>query len=376
MKLELEFNKLKEVVKAVGKAAKKNPIDGNIALVKIEAKENKLSLSVNNPSSIGVTVSVPADVSEEGEFVTSFYSLNMLSLMNCKNTAVVKSEGESLTIKYGKKAFTKLTAVNKVFSDVAVPEDDMPHVALPVSVFKQMFAETSFAVDDLVNSDTYAEKIDIADDVDGIIKFTLTACDRKRIAIRNAYTVKTGDFTGSVLVAPEQLKTAFAVINKNDGDLNIFIDDKKLYLTDGDTNICMPTLNKRFPSLDGILSNNKCSFSVDVPKEELLKALSCAQYLQNESKTNGITSSTIVRFSEGKLTVEYDENTNYSEDIEAKTTGDMPGTVLFDAELLKGVVEKYPAERLVIGGTSPKAPFWLCYGENEEYIYCVLPRVS
>lgn len=375
MKFKTDFEGFKKAIQAVGKAAKKNPIDGNIALVELKAIDNKLSISVNG--TIGITVAIPAEVAEEGVFVTSFYSLNMLSIRQCVGAVNAKSEGETLTLKYNNnKAYMKLTEVGLKFNEVAKASEDTSNVSLPLTMFKQMFNDTAFAVDDEVNNTTYALKIDISDNIDGILKFAITACDRKRIAIRSAYTVKNGSYTGSVLVAPDQLKTAFAAFNKAEGDVKIAISDGKFFMSDEGVNICLATLDKKFPDLKSILSSMKSSFTVKLPKAELMKALSCATYLQNEARADGLTPSTSVNFANGKVVVEYDVSTSYSEDIPAETVGEMPGTALFDAALLKEVVDKYPAEQVTIAGTSLKAPFWICYGENEEYIYCILPRVK
>ena len=47
---------------------------------------------------------------------------------------------------------------------------------------------------------------------------------------------------------------------------------------------------------------------------------------------------------------------------------------MFNAALLKDIVSIYPSDKVTIGGSDEKSPFWICAGENEEYTYCVLPR--
>ena len=64
----------------------------------------------------------------------------------------------------------------------------------------------------------------------------------------------------------------------------------------------------------------------------------------------------------------------YTEKIEAETSGLLPSLLYFDAGMLKSAVEAYPSERVVFSGNKSKPFFWMTCGDNAEYVYCVGPR--
>ena len=167
---------------------------------------------------------------------------------------------------------------------------------------------------------------------------------------------------------------AMAIIDGNES-VTVSIAEKKIFMSAGSVLTVFQEVSKSFPNLASLLNTKACSFSVEVDKAELLEALNCAIYLQNEQKlVNGATTSITFDFKDGQVGVGCAGLTDYSEDLEAKTDGKFPGTVMFNAALLKDIVSIYPSDKVIIGGSDEKSPFWICAGENEEYTYCVLPR--
>ena len=190
MKFKTNFKDMREAVVTIGKAVKKNMSPIEISLVKIEAGEDYVELSTNG--SIGACVKIQAVVEEAGSFVTSFSGINILSVRKCDGDINASNEvnENTLVLKYrGGKAKTELAAVDKVFNSVANPTDDCANVSLPYASLKSMCKDTVFAADDNVASDLHAIKMNIMDDTDGLLKFTLAACDGKSIAVRTAYAV-------------------------------------------------------------------------------------------------------------------------------------------------------------------------------------------
>lgn len=372
MKFKTNFEELKNAINTIGKGIKKNPII--TPTVRLEASGNKLILSSN--SGIGVKVEIPATVKEEGVFISTFSSINIISIRNCTGDVTAESSDSVLVLKYrGGKAKTVLTAVDENLY-TAIPEvpEDAPSVEIPVTTMKQMVKETLFASETEQSSALHSVKMDITDDEEGLIKLKLSACDRRNIAIRTAYAVKRGTYTGSTVLLPEDLKMAMAIIDGNESVI-VSIAEKKIFMSAGSVLAVFQEVSKEFPNLASLLNAKSCSFSVEVNKSELLETLNCAIYLQNEQKlVNGATTSITFNFKDERIGVGCSGLTDYSEDLEAKTTGSLPGTVMFNASLLKDIVSIYPSERVIIGGSNEKSPFWLCAGENEEYIYCALPR--
>lgn len=373
MKFKMDLNEMKKGIMTLGKTIKKSALDA--PLIKIEALDDNITLSSNGL--IGISMKIPAEVTEAGEFVSTFSSINILSIRKCSGAVTAKPAGENgLLLKYkGNMANTALTRVQATFTDMPTPSDKAMKVSLPASSLKEMVKETVFVSEDNVNSDLHSLKIDITDDVDGLLKFVITACDGKSLAVRSAYAVKNGNYTGSILLLPEQFKVALDILG-DDGNIDISIEDGKVFMSYENIHIYFPAVTRNFPDLSALINNKQCSFSVKMDKAEFIEALNCALYLHNEQKTaQGFENSVAISFAENTITVGCVGMSQYEEKITAETNGELPDTVFFNTALLKEIVGNYPSEQVVIGGTNTKSPFWLCCGEHDEYIYCVLPRV-
>ena len=282
----------------------------------------------------------------------------------------------TLVLKYrGGKAKTELAAVDKVFNSVANPTDDCANVSLPYASLKSMCKDTVFAADDNVASDLHAIKVNIMDDTDGLLKFTLAACDGKSIAVRTAYAVKEGAYTGEILILPDVLKISLEILETEDENVKISIGNGKLFMETENARTCFPVLDKNYPDLNRILNAKKCSFTASIKKDELIEALNCASYLQQEQKASSGTEGFVsFKFKENAVTVGFTGMSQYAEVLDSVTTGELPEqNVLFKTSLIKEIVALYPNNNVVIGGTTEKNPFWLCCGEHDEYLYCAMP---
>ena len=268
MKFKTNFKDMREAVVTIGKAVKKNMSPIEISLVKIEAGEDYVELSTNG--SIGACVKIQAVVEEAGSFVTSFSGINILSVRKCDGDINASNEvnENTLVLKYrGGKAKTELAAVDKVFNSVANPTDDCANVSLPYASLKSMCKDTVFAADDNVASDLHAIKVNIMDDTDGLLKFTLAACDGKSIAVRTAYAVKEGAYTGEILILPDVLKISLEILETEDENVKISIGNGKLFMETENARTCFPVLDKNYPDLNRILNAKKCSFTASIKKD-------------------------------------------------------------------------------------------------------------
>lgn len=381
MNFKANFVNLKGAVVTIGKAVKKNASPLETPLIKIKASaDGAVELSTNG--NIGCCVEIPAEVSEAGEFVTTFSSINLLSIRKCDGDVVASNEANEnvLVLKYrGGKAKTALNAVSSIFNPVASVPEECAEVSLPYTSLKNMCKETAFAADDNVTYKLHAVKMNIEDDVDGLIKFTLTACDGKSIAVRTAYAVKEGGYTGEVLVLPDILKTSLDILDTDEENVMLSFGDGKLFMQAGNVRTCFAVLDKDYPDLSRIInSKNDKTFTVKVNRDELIEALNCASYLHNEQKSSdGVEGSVSLKFEKDSIAVGFTGVTQYAENLDAETEGEIPdATVYFKTSLIKEIIALYPNETVIIGGTTSKNPFWMCCGEHDEYVYCVMPRIQ
>lgn len=380
MKFKTDYMKLRGAVATIGKAVKRNGIN-EMPIVKMEVKGEILELSTNG--NIGCVVQVEAVDSEDGAFVVSFSELNIFSLRKCTGDISASSNDDSnvMTMMYRNgNAKTVLTRVDVVFNDVAKPEENIPKVALPFVNLKKMVAETIFAASREEANAGYGVQLNIREDEDGLLAFTITCLDGLRVAQRTAYAVKNGDYTGTVIVPPEQFKTMIDIVDASDDDANIdiAIDADKLYMDYSGKHVCIPVLNKNYPAvqrmIDGEIGKDACKFSITVDKRDFIESISCVQYVLQETGTSGVSSSAMLKFKEKELEIGGIGLSQYGEKIEAETVGDVPEPAYFNPDFLKEAASIYPTDKITIGVIGPKAPIWLCCGDSNEYVYCVLPR--
>lgn len=373
MKFEVNFDAMKKAVMTIGKAVKKSSLEP--ALIKIETGNDTVCLSLNG--TVSIKMEVPARINEAGTFVTAFSAINVIAIRKTGGGMLkVESLDEgSLVLKY-KQAKTILSKNNTELQVFDI-KPEYPSVEIPVAAMKQMMKETVFASDDNMDAELHALKMVIAKDVEGLMKFSLSACDRKTVAVRTGYAVENGSYTGESILLPEQLKTALDVLDGDEENMKVAFGDKKVFLSYNGTVVSFPEVSKQFPDIENLLASRKqCTFSVKLNREELLEALNTVIYLQNINQQVASNSSIEMTFSsaESTTTIKCTGITEYSEKLTAEIAGNMETPVYFSAALLKQVVSFYPNENIIIGGTKSKAPFWMCCGENDEYIYCVMPK--
>lgn len=373
MKCNIKFEELKKAVQAAGKAIKKSPLEQ--ALIKLEAKGEVLELSVSGL--LGAVIQIPAAVKEEGEFVTSYASINIISVRKDTGTVTMANvDDNTLVLKY-KKAKTVLAKNNTAFADVAQAAENIPSVSIPIADMRKIAKETIFVSDDDPNTNLHALKMDIQDDMEGLIKLTVSACDGKSMAVRTVYAVKDGNYTGSTILLPEQMKAAMDIMQGDEGNIKISIGDSKIFMQYENVRICFPEISKQFPNLSSILKQKNCSFSAKFKKQDLIDALNCAIYLENNQPVaTGRASSVELTFEDDGISISCTGLSEYTEKIDAELTGEIDDSALFTSSLLKEIVNMYPSDTVILGGTKSKNPFWMCAGEHDEYIYCIMPKVK
>lgn len=374
---KVNFEELKGAIGLLNKAVKKNPLE--VPLIKMEAKATSLVLTVNCSNSIGAEIEIPATVNETGVFVTTFSSVNVISVRNCTGNVTITSPGEnSLAMKYkGGKATTSLTAVDTTFNDVAAPDENCTKVALPIASLKEMFKEVEFSTSDDVNKiGVHSVKMDVHEDSDGLLKFSLSACDGRTIAIRSAYTMQNGNYTGTSLILPEQMKSVLDVLNGDDGDAEISFGNGKVFVSYKNRRTCFQEISASFPNIEGILKEKNCLFTVKISRADMLEALNAVLYIQNELKAAGQTNESVsFEFSKDEVSIGCTGTTQFSEEVPIQTEGELlESKIYFSASALKEILSCYPNDEVIIGGSTTKAPFWMCCGDNDEYVYCIMPR--
>lgn len=370
MKFKANFEEFKKAITTCGKGLKKGAL--LTPLIKIEAKEHSLIVSENNISGngIGIEVTIPAAVEKTGSFVTSFYNANVLSVRNCTGALDGELVGNMLVLKYKNGLAKTVLVENEMpFNDVASKPADAASASIPLDVFSGMLKDTLFVgMNQSAAQNAYGMILKIEEDEDGLLKFSLTASDCYRIAKRTVFAVKNGEYTGSVVLAPENLKTVSEIL---DGEnVEISVDGGKAYIKSGVVRCVFATLDKDMPNLEKFIAGRAATYSAEVDKSELLEALNCTIYLQKE-KTQTVAT---LDFKTDSVSIGCPGLTDYAEVMSAKTNGEELGKKKVDSVFLKELASCYPGHTVMIASTSEAScPLWMCAGDHEEYVFCVLP---
>lgn len=369
MKFEVDFEEFKKAIVTCGKGLKKGSL--LTPLIKIEAKGRSIIVSENSltGNGVGVEVTIPATVKKEGTFVTSFYNANVLSIRSCSGKLEGELTDNMLVLKYKDGLAKTVLAENETpFTDVMSKPVDAASASIPLDVFSQMLKDTiSVGLNQSQTKDTYGMILKIDEDEDGLLKFSLTASDGYRVARRTVFAVKNGEYIGSAVLAPENLKTVSEVLDGK--DVEISIDNGKAYIKSESVRCVFATLNKKMPNLESLIANRTATYSAEVDKTELLEALNCTIYLQKEQPSTVA----LLDFDEDKVSIGCVGLTDYAEVIAAKTSGNKLGKRKVNPAFLKELATCYPGNKVMIASANDnRAPLWMCAGDNEEYVFCVL----
>lgn len=377
MELTVSFDDMKKALEKIGKAVKKNTASAQpVDMVAVPPKNEGMGyLYLKASGVVDVIVRIPAEVVKPGTFQASYSDINILSLRACGGRILMKEIGDNtLSLKYkGGKACTILTRV-EYGADVQTVKESTTAVKMDAKLLKEMVDKVIWISPDNESHALSLIEIKVADDVSGITKLTLSACDRKGFAIRNEFLAKSGDYTGMVNISPLVLKTATSILE--DGDVLMQVGkDGKLLFTQRDLQIGLLPTEKKMPDVSNILAGKQKTFSVTVNKDELLESLNCAKYLQTAQGTiRDGKNDLIISIKDEEMEMSCVGLSQYAEEIEVHTEGNPPDMVRFDALLLIDVISHFPNENVLIEGLDEKSPFWMCDGANGEYIYCVLPK--
>lgn len=371
MKFRCNFNDMQEAVVALGKAVKKDrALESQMQLVRLTAAGETLKVAVNK--TIGVEFTLPAKVEEAGEFITSFSSINIITLRNCEGNITGETTDTVLVLKYKNgKAKSSLPLAAGAFAEIPQPGESATKMVIPLEKLSELYGGTAF-IADAAPEYLHVIKLSVADDDDGIMKVSMTTCDGKSAGQVTAYCVKKGDFVGDTEVPPERVKLILDILKGKDGEISISFEDNRVYVSADNVRICFPAMDSRnMPDLQKILNIRKSmAFSVQVSRQEFIEAMKCVTYLQPDGAA-------MLAFSGNEVAVGCPGITEYAEKLDAaEVSGEFSAPVLFNAALLKNIAEKIPGEALTIKGLNEKSPFFFPYGENEEYLFCALPRVQ
>lgn len=372
MKLQVELVDLREAIIAVGKTIKTRNII--TPLVRLTAKDNTLTIEGDNQ--IQIKIVLPAEVKQEGQFVATYDAISVLSVrkgVGDVNLSML-SDTQMLVRGKGGKFKNTISCSNSEFGNLYKLENPAK-ISLPLDTLKELFAETSFAVKDDKSAPLHNILVNIKEN-DGLTQTTFTATNGVVVAVRNAFSLKEKTtFSGEIKIAPEFLKIALSAIPAGEGNAEILVSDKAMHIEHNGYEVTLPVWGETYPDVARIVQmKENVSFKAVIKKDELLESLDTAIHLQRTTEKGLDVSGTVVlHFENDKLTVTLHGNSDYLEELDATIDGELPEDIYFNPVKLKEVVNYYPADDLIIAGTTNKAPVWLTMGENEEYIYCILP---
>lgn len=373
MKFRVPFNELKEAVIALSRAVKRDKaMEPQLQLVRLKAVSSEDSLYISTNREVGVEIKIPAVVDEDGEFLTGYSSIAIVTVRDCSGSVTAKEEGNTLVLRYkGDNVKTVLPMSAVQFNDVPGPGEEALFVSLPLEKLQELYGAAAFVADDAPEGLHIIHARFEEDADDSIMKVVMTACDGKSVAQISSYCLRKGDVkASSVSLPPDRVRMILDILKNKEKDAYVTLSfgKGKIFASMENVRIAFPEFAGNIPDVSGILAKRKgMPFTAEVSRRDFIDALKCVIYLN--------TGSVILSFGEDSVTVGCPGLTEYSEKLNASINGEIDVT-LFDANLLKNIAEKIPGDTLHIIGETNRSPFFVTFGEHDEYVYCALPRVQ
>lgn len=331
----------------------------------LETSDGKLIIS-STDLEIGIQVSLPAEIEEEGRITIparSFFEL--VQSLNSK-TVTLKTSGASVEVISSK--------TKSLFQTISA--DEFPRLfdskgKLIASIESSSLQGALSGVIFAVSTETSRPALSgilLRPEVDG---FLIVATDGYRLSLHKYLSSagKLSEGTAS-LVIPARVMREASLIKDEEGKLEIYIlpESNQILFQQGGTVLVGRLIEAEFPNFEKIIPADHSS-TMEIDREELLKAVKITSIFARESAN-------IIKFSlkEGKLVVSSQtpslgENTV---DVEGKLTGE-ENEIAFNARYLLEFLSHVESETIKFEMTGPLNPGVFKTEADKSYLHLIMP---
>lgn len=379
MKVKTNYRQLKAAINKIMKAFKKT----ENRVIKFEAQNDTLSVSVND--AFGIKVTIPAIVYLSGVILTTEREVrNILFLPAWDNVLLSTDMDKNLVhVKWGdERDSTRMRLVeDDIFIGFRYPKmKTAKSCTIPSASFKSMAKDVLWICNDNGGKPSYRNVVKISfvqRDQYGDVSVVCTngaAILKRKESVHMEGSFTDGEEVG-VEVLASQLHRILSVLE--DGELEFVFQDQNLFLKQRGIFIdAKEIVNGVMPNLQNILDKDRGFFTVNVKRNSLMDALLAVKEWRHDESAKFF-----IDFGRDIMTTEVSEGNEIigSTMIAIETEGYDPKNpihVSFNNLLMEKIIGVYPDETLSIQCSTAKMPFWMCTGKNGEYIYCILPTAN
>ena len=384
MKAKVNYKELKSSLTKALKGVQPSKTNGFGKLLKISAKDDRLTVSVNG--FFGIEVNIPAAVEEEGYVVTDDREImNIMFLPARENVMIEKRKGSNIaTVRWGDTTdVVRMRMPELDFLEVRKfneNSEQLKSCIIPAAMFKSMCKNVLWASDDggmNAPSLTNVVKIVIKPVDGGIGSITMTTTDSFCVMRREEKIKSQGKYEGEIQMSASQLNKIVQCLDE-ENDIHMYIDDGNLYFVQKDIFVDAKKI------LTGVASNTpeklykgrRSKFFVSFSRNALLEGLVAIKSWVIDTQKDKMVAS----FEKDRIVLEvwHSQEKVGSLSVPAFLSAsegfDFDGFKIgLNKRLLDNIIAEYPDETVVMDGFANKYPVWFCAGTNNEYAYMLLP---
>lgn len=330
-----------------------------------EAANEKLTIS-STDLEIGIRVSMPAIIEEEGSVTIPARSFTELVQSLSTKTVTLQTTGASVEVISSK--------TKSLFQTISA--DEFPKLydkkgTMIASIDLKSFQDALSGVILAVSTETSRPALSgllLRPESDG---FLIVATDGYRLSLRKHVSTDGQMPEGtSSLIIPARVMREASSIKDEDGKLELYIlpESNQILFQQGGSVMVGRLIEAEFPNFEKIIPTDHSS-KINVNREELLKAVKITSIFARESAN-------IIKFSlnEGKMIVSSQtpslgENTV---DVEGKLTGE-ENEIAFNARYLLEFLSHVDAETITFEMTGPLNPGVFRIDGDASYLHLIMP---
>lgn len=370
MKVEVSFERLKNIVSKAVNATMK--VGQNVSLkgVYFETDENSQKLLVRSTNvDIGFETTLPAKVLEGGKFLISGEVLGrLLTVVTVKNEdlCVLGFENNVLNVKLGKHEFTLKTLTLESFPNL--PKVEGVSVEMEKQVFLGGLRSVVYSV----------AKSEIKPEISGVYvkmggsnnnEVVFVATDAYRLAEKK-YNLEFELPELSLIIPEKNIKEILKIFiegeNKN-SKIVLTISKNSVQIQDGDLFLVTRLIEGNFPNYVQIIPTTPVSFSVYL-KEDLLKSLRLVSFFTE--KTNQIMLNVVEDKSE--IDASSQEVGNTKETVSSTLKGE-PFSMKINAKYLEEFLQNLTDQSVVVKYTAQNKAIIVQGIQDATYTYLLMP---
>jgi len=332
--------------------------------VLLEATEGTLSIKATDIK-VSFETSIPINASEPGAATVFCDKLSSILSTIPEGDIFFEQEESKVTVKssFKKIKFQLKTISSEKFPELPEETSDKASFSIPAKKFKEMVAQTLFAVSDdetrYFMNGVFIEKAD-----EGLV---LVATDGRRLSfVKKTFEERIPEFKG-VIVPPKVL----GLISKrmsDEGVIDITITDKNIYFHFGQYKITSVLIEGQFPNYQKVIPESQRN-RITLKRADLLDALRrVGIFVEQKSRR------TYFAVTDGQIIISSEESDlgTAREELSCEYKG--PDTTMaLNCKYVEDPLKVMDAEIINIDFTEPNRAITIAPEPSEDYFHVVMP---